>query len=75
MKMYKCVDGKNILMTEEEVSHHNLMQKVNDDYSTKRKIEYPSTQEQLDMIYWDKINGTNKWEELIKSIKEKYPKG
>ena len=43
-------------------------------YQEKRQDEYPSVSEQLDMIYWDKINGTNIWETTISKIKEKYPK-
>ena len=43
-------------------------------YAEKRAAEYPSLEEQLDMIYWDKVNGTNVWQEKIASIKAKYPK-
>lgn len=43
-------------------------------YSIKRQEEYPRIEEQLDIIYWDKINGTNNWETLITEIKTKYPK-
>ena len=43
-------------------------------YAEKRAMEYPSIQEQLDMIYWDKVNGTNTWQEKIAEIKAKYPK-
>lgn len=43
-------------------------------YSEKRALEYPSIQEQLDMLYWDKVNGTNNWQETIADIKAKYPK-
>ena len=43
-------------------------------YKELRRQEYPSVLEQLDMIYWDKINGTSKWLDIIRSIKEKYPK-
>ncbi|MBD5397989.1 hypothetical protein HDR60_00580 [bacterium] len=43
-------------------------------YTYKRQEEYPSINEQLDMIYWDKINGTNNWETKITEIKNKYPK-
>lgn len=43
-------------------------------YAEKRAAEYPSVEEQLDMIYWDKVNGTNKWQETITAIKAKYPK-
>ncbi len=43
-------------------------------YEYKRQDEYPNIEEQLDMIYWDKINGTNNWETKITEIKNKYPK-
>lgn len=43
-------------------------------YAEKRAMEYPSIQDQLDMIYWDKVNGTNTWQEKITEIKAKYPK-
>ena len=43
-------------------------------YAEKRAAEYPSVEEQLDMIYWDKVNGTNLWQEKITEIKTKYPK-
>lgn len=44
------------------------------DYVQMRVAEYPDIAEQLDMIYWDKINGTNTWIDTIATIKEKYPK-
>lgn len=44
-------------------------------YAEKRQNEYPDISEQLDMIYWDKVNGTNLWQEKIAEIKAKYPKG
>lgn len=40
----------------------------------QRSLLYPSIQEQLDMQYWDKVNGTNTWQETIDAIKTKYPK-
>ena len=43
-------------------------------YQEKRQEEYPPIKEQLDMIYWDKVNGTHKWQDTISAIKEKYPK-
>ena len=39
-----------------------------------RREAYPSVEEQLDMIYWDKVNGTNLWQTKIAEIKAKYPK-
>ena len=40
----------------------------------KRKREYPSIEDQFDMIFWDKKNGTTEWEDSIQDIKDKYPK-
>ena len=35
---------------------------------------YPSLQEQMDMQYWDSINGTTKWKEFITKVKSDNPK-
>lgn len=43
-------------------------------YIEKRLAEYPSVGDQLDMIYWDKVNNTNVWQNKIFKIKSKYPK-
>ena len=40
---------------------------------TTEKI-YPSIQEQLDMQYWDKKNGTTTWVDAITDTKTTYPK-
>lgn len=47
---------------------------IEPDYDTLRSQEYPSREEQLDMMYWDKVNGTTTWEDTIQAIKDKYPK-
>lgn len=39
-----------------------------------RVKNYPSLTEQLDMQYWDSINGTTKWKDLITKIKNDNPK-
>ena len=44
------------------------------EYMKKRKREYPSIEDQFDMIFWDKKNGTTEWEDSIQVIKNKYPK-
>jgi hypothetical protein len=43
-------------------------------YQRDRAAEYPSIQEQLDMQYWDSINGTTTWADAIAAVKTKYPK-
>ena len=54
---------------QELIAEYNAKQ-----YQRDRAKAYPSIQEQLDLIYWDKINNTNKWEEAINAVKTKYPK-
>ena len=44
-------------------------------YQRDRAKAYPTIQEQLDMQYWDKINGTNNWQDAINAVKAQYPKG
>jgi len=43
-------------------------------YQRDRAKEYPSIQDQLDMQYWDKVNGTNTWQDAINAVKNKYSK-
>ena len=35
---------------------------------------YPSLKEQMDMQYWDAINGTTKWKDAITKVKTDNPK-
>ena len=46
----------------------------NNSYKSKRRAVYPSYQEQLDMQYWDKKNGTTTWVDAITKIKTDNPK-
>jgi hypothetical protein len=39
-----------------------------------RKISYPSINEQLDMLYWDSVNGTTTWKDAIAQVKADNPK-
>ena len=43
-------------------------------YKGKRREAYGSLEAQLDLLYWDKKNGTNKWVEFIDQIKSDIPK-
>ena len=39
-----------------------------------RAAAYPSLQEQMDMQYWDSINGTTTWKDAIAKVKSDNPK-
>ena len=43
-------------------------------YQRDRASVYPSIQEQLDMQYWDAVNGTKKWQEAVAKVKTDNPK-
>ena len=43
-------------------------------YQRDRAVAYPSIQEQLDMQYWDSVNGTTKWKDAIAKVKTDNPK-
>ena len=43
-------------------------------YQRDRADAYPSIQEQLDMQYWDAVNGTKKWQEAVAKVKADNPK-
>ena len=42
-------------------------------YQRDRASQLPNIQEQLDMQYWDAVNGTNKWQAVAK-VKTDNPK-
>jgi hypothetical protein len=43
-------------------------------YQRDRATAYPSIQDQLDMQYWDNVNGTTNWEDVIAKVKADNPK-
>jgi hypothetical protein len=43
-------------------------------YAELRSLAYPSIQDQLDMQYWDSVNGTTTWKDAIEAVKTENPK-
>ena len=43
-------------------------------YRSKRRAAYPTQEEQFDMQYWDKKNGTTTWVDAIEKVKSDNPK-
>lgn len=43
-------------------------------YADRRKAAYPSLEEQADMAYWDRQNGTTTLDDAISAVKAQYPK-
>ena len=44
------------------------------EYARNRAQAYASTGDQLDMQYWDNVNGTTTWKDHIASVKAQFPK-
>ena len=64
------IPASEILAKQQElIAEYNSKQ-----YQRNRAKAYPSIQEQLDMQYWDKVNGTDNWEQAINAVKAQYPK-
>ena len=68
------LDSKQTKPTESEVNAEVTRLKAIEGYQTPRREQYPTIQEQLDMQYWDKKNGTNKWVEAVDKVKSDNPK-
>ena len=58
---------------EEEIERLNLL-KENLQYRRARSQDYLSIEEQLDLLYWDGVNGTTNWSDHITTVKENHPK-
>jgi len=43
-------------------------------YKEQRVMAYKSIEEQLDMQYWDRVNGTDTWKQHIDAVKTAHPK-
>ncbi len=77
--MNKMVNGELVALTQEEIDDRNAdiaqaeAEELATGYINKRQSEYPAIAEQLDYIYH---NGVTAWKkDLIKPVKDKYPKG
>ena len=52
----------------------NSPEYIPEEYERNRMQDYPSIQEQLDMQYWDSVNGTTTWKDAIEAVKTEHPK-
>ena len=64
------VDGNKVTIDESAV---NAWQDP-DQYKFDRASAYKSIEEQLDMQYWDRVNGTDTWKQHIDAVKTAHPK-
>jgi FKBP-type peptidyl-prolyl cis-trans isomerase (trigger factor) len=74
-EVVEWVDTKQTQPTEEEIQAEIVrLQAEYDANQYQRDRVYPSIQDQLDMQYWDKVNGTTTWQDAIAKVKTDTPK-
>ena len=69
------LDTEQTQPTEQEITDE--IARLQADYDAKqyqRDRVYPSIQDQLDMQYWDAVNGTTTWKDAIAQVKADNPK-
>jgi len=69
------LDKKQTKPTDSEIEAEvKKLQAEYDANKYQRDRVYPSIQDQLDMQYWDKVNGTTTWQDAIAKVKADTPK-
>ena len=55
------------------ITKEQIKAKINETQYQRDRV-YPPIEEQLDMQYWDKVNGTSTWQDAIAKVKSDNPK-
>ena len=81
---HKVVNGVQVDLTAEEVettlntwAENERARQLDEEangYKVARQSAYASIQDQLDMQYWDNVNGTTTWKDHIAQVKSDNPK-
>ena len=78
--LYKQVNNERLEFTDDDydqaitdLANYKFDQQENG-YKTARQEAYGSIADQLDMQYWDSVNGTTTWKDHIAQVKSDNPK-
>ena len=77
---YKNINNETIECNDEdyasliEIRKNYLLNEYFNSYKESRQLAYKPITEQLDMIYWDGVNGTTNWADHIAEVKSNNPK-
>ena len=55
------------------ITKEQIKAKINETQYQRNRV-YPPIEEQLDMQYWDNVNGTTTWQDAIAKVKADNPK-
>jgi len=78
--LYKQVNNERLEFNDSDYEQaiedrkNSLLNDYNFGYIQARQESYGSVQDQLDMMYWDGVNGTTTWEDHIAQVKADNPK-
>jgi hypothetical protein len=78
--MNKYLNGVLTSLTQEEISQREIATAASEaeqlatGYLQERREAYPSLEEQADMAYWDRQNGTTTLDDAIAAVKLSIPK-
>jgi|TARA_R100000479_G_C6296902_1_gene168731 hypothetical protein len=67
-------ENNQIVVKDDEQKIAENEERIATQYQRNRQMEYPSIQDQLDMQYWDSVNGTTTWKDSIAKVKSDNPK-
>ena len=79
--MNKMVNGVLVPLTQAEITQREAdiataeAEQLATGYIQARREAYPSLEEQADMAYWDRQNGTTTLDDAISAVKLQFPKG
>jgi hypothetical protein len=78
--LYKQVNNERLEFTDDDYAQaitdlaNSKFDQQENGYKTARSEAYGSVQDQLDMQYWDGVNGTTLWADHIAQVKADNPK-
>jgi len=78
--LYKQVNNERLEFTDDDYAQaitdlaNSKFDQQENGYKTARQEAYGSVQDQLDMQYWDGVNGTTLWADHIAQVKADNPK-
>ena len=78
--LYKQVNSERLEFSDSDYAQaiedrkNSLLNEYNFGYIQARQESYGSVQDQLDMMYWDGVNGTTTWADHIAQVKADNPK-
>ena len=78
--MYKQVNNERLEFTDADYAQaitdlaNSKFDQQENGYKTARQEAYGSWQQQMDMQYWDGVNGTTTWADHIAQVKSDNPK-